>query len=188
MSAYSHPHTIQDGNGSTLTFERIEGQGDDERLIVTNVVAPGAGPPMHVHHLQNEGLTVQSGRLGYQVAGRPEGTAGPGETVEFAAGVAHRFWNCGQDELRCSGYISPPNNVEYFLTQIYESARRNGGKRPRAFDGAWLLRRYRSEFAMPEIPAPVQRLVFPVQVAIGRLLGWHRRFDGSPKPVRAGAR
>ena len=37
---------------------------------------------------------------------------------------------------------------------------------------------------MLAIPAPVQRFVFPVVVAIGRLLGRHRRFDGAPEPVR----
>jgi quercetin dioxygenase-like cupin family protein len=184
MTSYPHPHTIEDGNGSRLTFEGIERDEHGEHLVVTNAVAPGGGPPMHVHHLQEESLTVERGTLAYQVAGEPERSAGPGETVEFAAGVPHRFWNAGDDELRCSGRISPPHNVEYFLTQIYDSTRRSGGHRPGAFDGAWLSRRYRSEFALTDIPAPVQRIVFPVQVAVGRMLGWHHRFDGAPEPVR----
>jgi hypothetical protein len=33
------------------------------------------------------------------------------------------------------------------------------------------LRRYRSEFCIAEIPAVVQRVVFPVLVAVGRVLG-----------------
>ena len=53
---------------------------------------------------------------------------------------------------------------------MFASMRENGGKRPRTFDAAYLLRRYRSEFGMAEIPQPVQRL-FPVVVAVGRLLG-----------------
>jgi quercetin dioxygenase-like cupin family protein len=36
-----------------------------------NEVQPGAGPPMHVHFKQEEGLTVVAGRLGYQLKGGP---------------------------------------------------------------------------------------------------------------------
>ena len=69
MSRYSYPHTIDDGAGERLTFlRRVAGQGGD-RLEVQNVVAPGAGPIMHVHHYQTEGLTVQQGRIGYQRLG-----------------------------------------------------------------------------------------------------------------------
>jgi hypothetical protein len=43
--------------------------------------------------------------------------------------------------------------------------------------------RYRSEFGMADLPAPVQRFVFPVVVAVGRLFGLHRRFADAPAPV-----
>ena len=61
--------------------------------------------------------------------------------------------------------------------------RENGGKRPRLFDAAYLLTRYRSEFGMAEIPAPVQRVVFPV-------VRRRRPAVRAPAPVRgrAGAR
>jgi hypothetical protein len=49
---------------------------------------------------------------------------------------------------------------------------------------AFLTRRYRSEVAMLEIPALVQRLVFPVIVAVGRLLGRYARYANAPAPVR----
>ncbi len=74
--------------------------------------------------------------------------------------------------------------MEYFLSEIYKSTKRNGGARPNAFDAAFLMRRYQSEFAMVEIPAVVQRLVFPVQVAVGRLLGKYRKYADAPEPVR----
>jgi len=104
--------------------------------------------------------------------------------VTFAPGVAHRFWNAGEDELVGSGYIRPPDNIEYFLTEIYASMRRSGGERPGFFDAAHLSQRYRSEFEMVAVPAPVRWLVFPVLAAAGRLLGLHRRFADAPAPVR----
>jgi hypothetical protein len=69
-------------------------------------------------------------------------------------------------------------------TEIYASTRRNGGKQPDPFDAAFLATRYRSEFSMVEIPALVQRIVFPIQLAIGRLLGKYRRYADAPEPVR----
>jgi hypothetical protein len=47
----------------------------------------------------------------------------------------------------------------------------------------YLLTRYRSEFGMADIPGPVQRFVFPVVVAAGRLLGRDRKFADAPEPV-----
>jgi hypothetical protein len=62
--------------------------------------------------------------------------------------------------------------------------KRSGGVRPDPFDGAFLTRRYRSEFAMMEIPAAVQRFLFPLLVAVGTLLGKYRKYADAPEPVR----
>ena len=180
----SYPHTIENGAGERITFlRRVPGPAGD-RLEVENVVKPGAGPPMHVHHYQEEALTVLQGRIGYQRLGEPEQFAAVGETVVFKPGEAHRFWNAGEDDFRGTGYIEPADNVEYFLTEIYESTRRNGGARPDPFEAAFLMHRYRSEFTLTEIPGAVRRFVFPIQVAVGRLLGRYRRYADAPEPIR----
>ena len=80
--------------------------------------------------------------------------------------------------------MRPPDNLEYFLTKVYESMRANGGKRPRMFDAAYLLTSYRDEFGMSDIPAPVQRFLFPVVLRVGRLRGLDKRFADAPEPVR----
>lgn len=179
-----YPHTIENGSGERITFLRRMPGLEGDRLEIENFVAPGAGPPMHIHHRQEEALTVQQGRIGYQRLGEPEQFGGPGDTIAFKPGEAHRFWNAGQDELRCTGYISPADNAEYILTELYASMKRSGGERPDPFDAAFLMSRYRSEFAMGGIPAVVQRFVFPMQVALGTLFGRYRRFADAPAPVR----
>ena len=184
MSTYTYPHTIENGAGERLTFVRRTHDPGGDRLEIENVVDPGKGPPMHVHHLQEEALTVQEGRIGYQRAGEPEQFAGTGETVVFKPGEAHRFWNAGEEELICIGYAQPPDNLEYLLTAIYESQRENGGSRPDPFEAAFLSSRFRSEFGMTEIPAPVQRFVFPMLVGLGRLLGKYRKYGDAPEPVK----
>lgn len=186
MSHFTYPHTIENGAGERITFlGRVATSGGD-RLEIQNVVTPGAGPPMHIHHYQEEALTVEQGRIGYQRHGEPPQFAGPGDTVAFKPGEPHRFWNAGEGELRCTGYIEPADNVEYFLTELYASTRRSGGKRPDPFEAAFLIRRYRSEFAMVDIPAAVQRFLIPLQVTLGRLLGRYRRYADAPAPVRRG--
>ncbi len=180
---YNHPHTISNVEGEELTFVGVR---EDERgpwLEVTNRVAPGKGPVMHVHHRQEEGLTVEKGRIGYQILGEEEQFAEEGETVVFSPGTPHRFWNAGDDTLECSGYIRPPENVEYFLTEIYDSINRNGGGQPDPFDGAFLLGRYRSEFGMPEIPPFVVAVIFPIQRLIGRITGKYKRYSDAPKAM-----
>jgi quercetin dioxygenase-like cupin family protein len=184
MSDY--PHTIDNGAGERLTFLGISSDDQGEYLEVRNSVSPGSGPPMHVHHLQEEAVTVQRGTMAWQLQGGEEHLAHTGESASFAPGQMHRFWNAGDEDLVCSGWVRPPHNIEYFLTQVYASTRANGGRRPRLFDVAYLLTRYRSEFAMADIPTPVLRLVFPVVSGVGRVLGMGRRFAGAPEPVTRG--
>ncbi len=180
---YTYPHTIDNGAGEQITFVRLVRNGDDEYLEVENLVAPGHGPIMHVHYRQEEALTVQQGKMGYARPGEEPQYAQAGETMVFKPGEPHRFWNAGQDDLRCTGYVKPPYNVEYFLTQLYESTRGNGGKRPDAFDIAYLATRYRSEFGIFAVPAFVQRTIFPIQIWIGQMLGKYKKYADAPEPL-----
>jgi quercetin dioxygenase-like cupin family protein len=185
MKTYTYPHTIDNGaGGERLTFLRRVPGARGERLEVEVVARQGLGPPMHVHYRQEEAATVERGRIGYQRPGEHARFAGPGETVVFREGEAHKWWNAGEGDLRVSGYIEPADNIEYFLEAIYESQRGNGGTRPNLLDAAFLARRYRDEFGILEIPAPVQRFAFPVLVAIGRLLGRYEKYADAPEPVR----
>ncbi|MDF1504979.1 cupin domain-containing protein [Roseisolibacter sp. H3M3-2] len=180
----SYPYTIENGAGERLTFLRRVPTPNGDRLEAENWVAPGSGPPMHTHYLQDEGFTVVEGRMAYQRAGGPVEYAGPGESAVFRRGEAHRFWNAGDTPLRCTGWLEPAHNFEYFLGHVFASMQRGGAARPPAFDAAFLTRRYRSEFAMHVVPAAVQRFVFPLVVALGTLLGRYARYADAPAPVR----
>lgn len=177
------PHTIDNGHGERLTFLEVVQAPEGETLLVENELQPGCGPIMHVHHAQEEALTVREGRLGYQFEGGEEAVAGPGETVVFPQGRPHRFWADGDEVLRCDGYLRPPDNVVWFLSEVYRSAAESDDGRPDDFDSAYLLGRYRREYDMPAIPLPVRRLVFPVLRVVGRLTGRFSRFDGAPEPI-----
>lgn len=175
------PHTIENITGEQLTFVRITIKDGIESVEVENVVQPNAGPPMHVHYKQDECLTVVSGKMGYQDLGGEKKYAGMGETVLFKVGTAHKFWNAGSEVLRCTGYVSPPANLIYFLSEIYKSTNENGG-RPALYDAAFLLNRYKAEFGMLEIPAFVQKTIFPVVLFFGNLAGKNKKFIDAPPP------
>lgn len=181
---FNYPHTIENGQGERVTFLRRVSTPEGEALEVDILVQPGGGPPMHVHYHQEEGLTVVEGRIGYQRQGQEPQYAGPGETVVFPAGEVHRFWNAGEGEMRCTGYVKPPDSFEYFLQGIYAAQRKSGSMRPDMAEAAYLLRRYGREFGMVEIPAFVQRFVFPVVVGIGGATGKFRKFADAPASAR----
>ena len=63
----TYPRTIENGSGEELTFLGITRHPDGDRLEAEAFAQPGAGPPMHVHHLQEEAMTVVSGNLGFQI-------------------------------------------------------------------------------------------------------------------------
>jgi quercetin dioxygenase-like cupin family protein len=184
VSAARYPRTIENGNGEVLTFLGVRHDADGRQLLeIENQVQPGSGPPMHVHYLQEESLTVEKGRMGYRLASGPDRFAGPGDTVTFAPGQMHRCWNSGDEVLQCSGWASPPDNLEYYLTQLFALMRRGAG-RPNPLDAAYLFGRYRTEFGLGELPAPVRVVVFPILRGVGRLLGRDRRYADAPPPIR----
>ena len=179
----TYPYTIDNGHGERLTFTGVTHGPGGERLGADGVAQPGAGPPMHVHYLQEEAARVVRGRMGYQVLGGPPQFAGPGELVVWPAGAAHKWWNAGSDELHMTGWCSPPDNIEFFLGALFASTKENGGGRPGLFDAAFLTTRYRTEFALLEVPAVVQRILIPIVYLVGVVLGKYKKFKDAPAPI-----
>ena len=178
----TYPYTIDNGHGEFLTFKGLTQEADGVRIDVEGVARPGAGPPMHVHYLQDEGVRVVSGKLGYQVLGSQPQIAGPGEAVVWPAGTPHKWWNAGSEELRSTGWCKPPDNIEFFLGGLFASTKENGG-RPGLFDVAFLLTRYRTEFGMIDMPALMLKIVMPIVYAAGTVMGKYAKFKDAPAPV-----
>ena len=184
MYPYQYPHHISNFLGEELTFESIQIENGVERVNVSNRVQPGAGPPFHVHYKQDESLTVVKGRMGYQIHGEEEKFAEEGQTVLFKRNTMHRFWNAGEDLLECTGWVKPANSLDYFLTGIYNSM--NKSKKPAGdpFDSAFLITRFRSEYDLLVIPKFVKRVIMPLTVFVGKILGKYHHFADAPKPLK----
>jgi quercetin dioxygenase-like cupin family protein len=180
----NYPIVIESGTGEQLTFLRKYVENGAEYIEAANTVKPGGGPPMHVHHLQDESFTVAEGLLAAQTQGQQVKYYRPGETVFFPRGVAHKFWNAGNTTLKCNGFVTPVYNFEYFLTAIFRSTKEGGKGRPQTFDAAFLLHRYQSEFDMFDIPWVVKKVIFPLTRFTGRLKGRHKKYSDAPPPVK----
>ena len=117
---------------------------------------------------------------------------GAGERITFLRRVEGANGNRLEGENVALPGAGPPmhlhrhQNVEYPLTEMFASAKRRGGAQPDTFDVAFLAQRYRSEHQVMAVPPAVQRIVFPVLVAVGHLLGKYRRYGDAPEPVRRG--
>jgi uncharacterized cupin superfamily protein len=179
----TYPHIIENCLGEKIIFHSVQKDLDGDKVIVENFVTPGNGPVMHTHFLQDEELTVIKGKLGYQILGQEKRFANPGETVLFKRGTPHRFWNEGKDILNCKGWIKPANTIVFFLSAIYAAQNKSGKGQPETFDGAYLMTRYSKEYDLPEIPLFVKKIVFPITIFIGRLLGRYKHFKDAPEPV-----
>lgn len=181
----TYPHTIENCLGEKLIMHKLEKEPDGDRLIVENYVTPGNGPIMHTHWLQDEALTVVKGRLGYEIKGQPAQYVYEGETIVFKRGVPHRFWNDGEEILHCKGWVKPANTLPFFLTAIFAAQNKTGSPVPERFDGAYLVKRYASEYDLADMPWFVKKIIIPVTYYIGKLLGKYKHFENSPAPVKS---
>ena len=177
---FTYPHTIENKHGEKLSFLRIVHEPGADKLETEGWAKPGAGPLTHVHWKQDESLTVISGKMATQIPGQEPVYYGPGETATFLRGTWHRFWNSGNDELHIKGWITPPNNIVYFLTELYKAIDNGKNNRPELTATSFIMRKYRSEFAAQGIPAFVRKVIMPLNYFFGKIRGAHKKFKDSP--------
>ncbi len=99
-------------------------QTDGAFALVEHELAPHLlGAPMHTHAREHEISHVTAGRLGVQI-GDEVLEAGPGDTVRKPRGIAHAFWNPGDEPVRFLELITPPGFEHYFadLAPIFDGS------------------------------------------------------------------
>ena len=147
-----------------------------------NAYARDAG--MHVHFMQDECFTIKSGKAGYQTAGGEQKFASEGETFLFKRGVMHRFWNAGDTELVVNSWVKPAHSIVFFLSAVYAAQKKSGKHQPDQFDGAYLLTKYKSEYAMGDISPFVRNVIIPITYQMGKMMGKYKKFKDAPEPVK----
>jgi quercetin dioxygenase-like cupin family protein len=105
--------TIEGPAGGPLTF-KVRGEHTNGTLTAfENVVAPGDGPPLHVHGAEDEAWYVLGGelrfRLGDELAAAPTGTF-----VFVPRGTPHCFQNAGETPARILVLFTPSGMERFF--------------------------------------------------------------------------
>jgi len=176
--------TIQNRHtGEILRMRRVR---DAQGQIVLNLdgsLPPRAsGPPLHVHFLQREEGQVKAGTLAAQV-GKEKIVVPAGGSAAFAAGMRHKWWNAGDDPLEFSGQAIPAVDLDRFLQGVFAVLNASPNGWPSIFYIAHVLWRHRNSQLIATPPPAIQRIVFPVILFIGRVLGKYRgsSWPGSPE-------
>jgi quercetin dioxygenase-like cupin family protein len=95
--------------------------------LVEHPLPPRAlGAPLHTHQNEDEYSYVLQGHFGIQL-GNEVLKAGPGDLVVKPRGVAHAFWNAGDEPARLLELISPAGFEHYFreLAPLLAAAERD---------------------------------------------------------------
>ena len=169
--------------GEILRMRRLrDAQGQIILKIDGSLPSGAKGPPLHVHILEHEEVIVRAGTLGAVV--RSEQIIVPaGGTAILPKGTPHRWWNAGDDLLELSGKVAPAVDLDRYLQALFAVLNASSTGRPSIFHFAHVIWRHRDTQSL-SIPAPaIQRIVVPVIVFIGRVLGKYRGPDwpGSPE-------
>jgi quercetin dioxygenase-like cupin family protein len=93
----------------------IDGEQTGGRFsLVEHPLPPRAlGSPVHTHRNEDEYSYVLAGRVGVML-GDEVVVAGPGDLVFKPRGIAHAFWNAGDEPARLLEVISPAGFEHYF--------------------------------------------------------------------------
>ena len=177
--------------GERITWIETAQSTGGELLAFDLYIRPGAAVAVeHRHVRQEERFAVHSGTVGFEVAGK-ERVVGPGEGVTVPIGVAHRWWNAGEDEARVRVELRPALDTETFFETFFGLAR-DGKTNAKGIPGLLQIAVAFRDLgdSCPQLvkpPPSVQRGVFTVLAPIGRLVGRravYPKYSGHQSPAR----
>jgi mannose-6-phosphate isomerase-like protein (cupin superfamily) len=169
--------------GEVLRMRRVrDSQGHTILALDGSLPARADGPPLHIHFHEREEVIVRAGTLGAQI-GDEKVVVPTGGTAVLPAGVVHKWWNAGDDLLELSGRAIPANDLDRYLQAIFAVLNASPSGRPSIFYIAHVAWRHRHTQALEMPPRAIQRVIFPLILFVGRVLGKYRglSWPGSPE-------
>jgi len=161
--------------GERITWVETARSTAGERLVFELRLRPAAAVAAeHRHIRQEEDFTVLDGTVQFELAGR-ERMVGEGGKITVPAGVAHRWWNAGEDEARVRVALCPALDSETFFETFFGLAR-DGKTNAKGIPGLLQIAVVFRDLgdSCPQLvkpPVAVQRGLFAVLAPIGRLVG-----------------
>ena len=160
--------------GEWLELERCRAENGTEELRMTGSLLAGReGPPPHLHFEEDEHVKVVSGRASVLLDGkRLELEAG--QRISFPKGSVHTWWNDGDDDVVIQGVATPVIDLDRYLQAVFQVLDAGSPNRPPIFYMAHVMHRHRRTQLTPVIPRAIQRVLLPVVVLLGSVLGKYR--------------
>ena len=170
--------------GERLTLRRVRTATGVEELHLFGTLPPHRqGPPLHIHFAEDEHGEVISGVLSASLGGKIFQVEAGGH-ARFPLGSKHRWWNDGDKELVLQGVATPAVDLDRYLQALFEVINAGPKRRPPMFYMAHVLHRHRHTQLALVIPRPVQRVLFPIIIFLGSVLGKYRGTDWPGCPTR----
>ena len=173
--------------GERLSFVKTSRETNGEAVVVEVTVRPnGFVAAAHVHPHQDERFTITAGRVGFKLD-RQEIVAVPGDVVTVPAGMAHRFWNAGDEEARFQTEVRPALQFERLIETMFSLAadgKTNKKGMPNPLRLAVIANEHFDDVRLPFPPALVQRVGLALGAPVGRLLGYRPDYaPATPQPA-----
>lgn len=108
------------GPGTQMIFIVTGKETGGAFFLAEMSVAPGGGPPPHIHSREDESFQVLQGTLAIQV-GQDTITASAGDFAYLPRGIAHAFRNIGNTTAKVLVFITPAGLENYFA-EVFERA------------------------------------------------------------------
>lgn len=99
----------------TMNVKAAAAASDGEVTIIEASIAPGSGPPLHVHAREHEAYYVLEGDFEF-VCGDRAARGGPGTFVFAPRNVPHRYRNAGTAPGRIL-FTFTPGGIEKFFAE-----------------------------------------------------------------------
>ena len=173
--------------GEVLEIRRLRREGELVFELRGTLPAHRSGPPMHIHHLEDEEGLVTAGSLSVEVGGQRL-TVERGQTAQLPRGVPHRWWNDGDQPLAFEGCTRPAVDLDRYLQAVFEVMNAGEPNRPPLFYLAHVAVRHRRTQTVLIMPSVIQTVLFHALVVLGTLTGRYRGTEWPGCPARcAGA-
>jgi mannose-6-phosphate isomerase-like protein (cupin superfamily) len=170
--------------GERLVLSRIKAaSGVEEMHLTGSLPAHQEGPPLHIHFGEDEHGEVISGTLSASMDGKHL-LVEAGGSAQFRKGSVHRWWNEGDKELLLRGVATPAIDLDRYLQALFEVLNAGPPGRPPLFYMAHVLYRHRNTQLALVVPRAVQRVLFPIVVFLGTVLGKYRGTTWPGCPTR----
>ncbi len=100
--------------GDALTFLATSAETGGAYATMISEVSPGGGPPLHVHHREEEAFLILEGVVTFYI-GDERLEAGPNTFVRGRTGIPHRFRNETSEPARMLITLVPGGLEQMFL-------------------------------------------------------------------------